>query len=431
MHFSGFNARTRRVLIGIWAGGLLSLIWIVGFPLLRGDSLELGLPVLAFIVFTTLAELFPVTFEGRYEITVSTVFLVAAILVFRREPELTGLVAVVAALGSNLIARKPWYKVATNVSLAVTTVALASTAFIIVGDRDLVHITAASAAMMLVYFLADTIPMTLLLTVLEERRFAVTYVNNYRGVVVEMMAMEFFGVLFWIIWSVSPWLTPLFALPVVILRQAYFQVERLRSESIIALGAIADLIEDRDPYTHNHTESVSTYARRLAERLDMSADDVERVAVAGRVHDLGKIAVSDAILLKPGRLTPEEMKKMQEHCSVGYDVLAQFTSLTPVAELILAHHERYDGQGYPRGLSAGQLPKGAAIIAVADAYDAMTTDRPYRKAMPVERALDIIRQGLGTQWHPVVGATFIQMILEDQARRQSERIVEIRPDVAS
>jgi len=243
MHFTGFNARTRRVLIGIWAGGLLSLIWMVGFPLLRGDSLDLGLPVLAFIVFTTLAELFPVTFEGRYEITVSTVFLVAAILVFRREPELIGLVAVVAALASNLIARKPWYKVATNVSLAVTTVALASTAFIIVGDRDLAHISAASAAMMVVYFLADTIPMTLLLAVLEERRFAVTYVNNYRGVVVEMMAMEFFGVLFWIIWSVSPWLTPLFALPVVILRQAYFQVERLRSESIIALGAIADLID--------------------------------------------------------------------------------------------------------------------------------------------------------------------------------------------
>lgn len=431
MHFSGFNARTRQVLIGIWAGGLLSLIWMVGFPLVRGDSLDLGLPILAFVVFTTLAELFPVTFEGRYEITVSTVFLVAAILVFRREPELTGLVAVVAALASNLIARKPWYKVATNVSLAVTTVALASTAFIVVGDRDLVHITAASAAMMLVYFLADTIPMTLLLTVLEERRFAVTYINNYRGVVTEMMAMEFFGVLFWIIWSVSPWLTPLFVLPVVILRQAYFQVERLRSESIIALGAIADLIEDRDPYTHNHTESVSTYARRLAERLDMRADDVERVAVAGRVHDLGKIAVSDAILLKPGRLTTEEMKKMQEHCSVGYDVLAQFTSLTPVAELILAHHERYDGQGYPRGLSAGQLPKGAAIIAVADAYDAMTTDRPYRKAMPVDRALDIIRQGLGTQWHPVVGATFIQMLLEDQLRQQSDKIVEIRHDVAS
>ncbi len=431
MRFMDFNVRTRRVLIGIWVGGVVSAAGMVGIPVLRGDAVELGLPVVAFILFTTLAELFPVTFEGRYEITVSTVFLVAAILVFRHEPELIGLIAAVAALASNLIARKPWYKVATNVSLAVTTVALAWVAFSLVGEHDLAPLAGASVAMLIVYFLADTIPMTLLLSVLEERRFAVTYVNNYRGVVVEMMAMEFFGVLFVVIWSVSPWLTPLFALPVVILRQAYFQVERLRSESITALGAIADLIEDRDPYTHNHTESVSAYARRLAERLDLDADEVERVTVAGRVHDLGKIAVSDAILLKPGKLTPEEMKKMQEHCSVGYDVLARFTSLRPVAELILAHHERYDGQGYPRGLGAGQLPKGAAIIAVADAYDAMTTDRPYRKAMPVDRALDIVRQGLGTQWHPVVGATFIQMILEDQARQQPAKIVEIRQDVAS
>jgi len=321
--------------------------------------------------------------------------------------------------------------VATNISLAVATVALAWVAFSLLGDHDLAHLAGGGAAMLIVFFLADTFPMTLLLTVLEERRFTVTYINNYRGVVVEMMAMEFFGLLFWIIWSVSPWLTALFALPVVILRQAYFQVERLRSESITALGAIADLIEDRDTYTHNHTESVSNYARRVAERLDMRADDVERVAVAGRVHDLGKIAISDAILLKPGKLTPEEMKKMQEHCSVGYEVLARFSSLTPIAELILAHHERYDGQGYPRGLRANELPKGAAIIAVADAYDAMTTDRPYREAMPADRALDIIRQGLGTQWHPVVGATFIQMILEDQARLQSEKIVEIRHDVAS
>jgi len=431
MRFTDFNVSTRRVLAGIWAGGVVSVAGLVGLQILRGDAVELGLPVVAFIAFTTLAELFPVTFEGRYEITVSTVFLVAAILVFRHEPELLGLIAAVAALASNMIARKPWYKVATNISLAVTTVALAWVAFSLVGDHDMAHLAGGAAAMLVVYFLADTFPMTLLLTVLEERRFTVTYINNYRGVVVEMMAMEFFGVLFWIIWSVSPWLTPLFALPVVILRQAYFRVERLRSESITALGAIADLIEDRDPYTHNHTESVSTYARRLAERLDMNADDVERTAVAGRVHDLGKIAVSDAILLKPGRLTPEEMEKMKEHCSVGYDVLAQFSTLTPVAELILAHHERYDGQGYPRGLSMDQLPKGAAIIAVADAYDAMTTDRPYRQAMAVERALDIIRQGLGTQWHPIVGATFIQMILEDQARQRTAKLVEIRHDVAS
>src|SRR5713226_5167065 len=159
MHLMDFNVSTRRVLTGIWVGGVASVAVMVGVPVLRGDAVELGLPVVAFIAFTTLAELFPVTFEGRYEITVSTVFLVAAILVFRHEPELIGLIAAVAALASNMIARKPWYKVATNVSLAVTTVVVAWVAFSLVGDQDPAHLAGASAAMLIVYFLADTIPM--------------------------------------------------------------------------------------------------------------------------------------------------------------------------------------------------------------------------------------------------------------------------------
>jgi HD-GYP domain-containing protein (c-di-GMP phosphodiesterase class II) len=142
--------------------------------------------------------------------------------------------------------------------------------------------------------------------------------------------------------------------------------------------------------------------------------------VAGRLHDLGKVGIPDAILLKPGRLTDEEMTRMKEHCTVGYDVLARFSSLQPVARLIRSHHERFDGQGYPDRLAGKDLAVGAAIIAVVDAFDAMTTDRPYRKAMPVADALDILRQGLGKQWHPVVGATFIEMILEDEAKKDQQ-----------
>ena len=419
MSYRELNGRTRRVLAIIWASGLACL----GLAAVRHhDSVDLwrlALPLVAFIILTTVAELFPVSFElGRYEITVSTVFLVGSILVFRQVPQLAVATALVAALTANLLARKPWFKVCTNVALAVGAVSLSSLAFGLIGADDFPHLLVATTAMLLVYFVMDTVPMTWLLSAIEDRPFRVTYVNNYQGVVLEHFGIEVFGVLLAVIWGVSPWLTPLLVLPIVIMHQAYFQAERLRTESITALQAMADLIENRDVYTHDHTESVSAWSRRLAERMGLDARDVWKVSVAGRLHDLGKVAVSDSILLKPGKLTADEMRSMHEHCRVGYDVLVKFSSLKGVAQLIRAHHERYDGAGYPDRLAANDIPLGAAIIAIADAFDAMTTDRPYRKGMPLQAALDILRQGLGRQWHPIAGATFMELVLEDEAKKQ-------------
>ena len=422
MIYQDLNRRTRRVLMTIWASGLLCLVLTAIRPHAGGDLWRFALPLAVFIILTTVAELFPVSFElGRYEITVSTVFLVGSILVFHDVPQLAVLTALVSALTANLLARKPWFKVCTNVALAVTAVSISSIAFGLIGSADLLHLVAATAALLLVYFVMDTVPMTWLLSAIEDRPFRVTYLNNYQGVVLEHFGIEVFGVLLAVIWHVSPWLTPLLVLPIVIMHQAYFQAERLRTESITALQAMADLIENRDVYTHDHTESVSAWSRRLAERMGFDAREVWKVAVAGRLHDLGKVAVSDTILLKPGKLDADEMRQMHEHCRVGYDVLVKFSSLQGVAQLIRAHHERYDGAGYPDRLAANDIPLGAAVIAIADAFDAMTTDRPYRKGMPVPAALDILRQGLGRQWHPIAGATFMELVLEDEAKKQLPR----------
>jgi len=408
MTFQDLNRRTRLVLTTIWVSGLTGLVLTAIRPHADGNLWRFAMPLAVFIILTTVAELFPVSFElGRYEITVSTVFLVGSILVFRDVPQLAVLTALVAALTANLLARKPWFKVCTNVALAVTAVSVSSIAFGLIGTSDLPHLVPATAALLLVYFLMDTVPMTWLLSAIEDRPFRVTYLNNYQGVVLEHFGIEVFGVLLAVIWHVSPWLTPLLVLPIVIMHQAYFQAERLRTESITALQAMADLIENRDVYTHDHTESVSAWSRRLAERMGLDAREVWKVSVAGRLHDLGKVAVSDSILLKPGKLSADEMRQMHEHCRVGYDVLIKFSNLQGVAHLIRAHHERYDGAGYPDRLAANDIPLGAAIIAIADAFDAMTTDRPYRKGMPVQAALDILRQGLGRQWHPIAGATFM------------------------
>lgn len=430
--YRGLNRRAKQVLAGIWLVGAAACLYAIVWPLLHGDWPRLGLAVLVLIAFTTIADLFPVTFEQGYEITVSNVFLIGAIVIYRDHPGTAAIIVVVATLIWQLVTRRPWYKLLTNVALPTTAVVAGSIMLTVVGWRDPVHILLATALLLLVYFIADTVPLTVLLASLDGRPFQVAYVSNYAGVVVELIGIEFFGLIFYVVWDESPWLSLLFVVPTVILRQAYFQVERLRNDSVRALAAISDVIENRDELTHHHTQSVSTYARRIAERLKLSPDQIWQVTVAGQLHDLGKIAVRDDILFKPGKLTEAEMALMRKHCGVGYDILRQFSNLEPVARLVRAHHERYDGAGYPDGLGGTQLPIGAAIVAVADAFDAMRSDRPYRKGMPVERAMEILKQGLGTQWHPVVGATFIQLLLEDvAAQHTSEGTASNLPNVAA
>jgi putative nucleotidyltransferase with HDIG domain len=430
--YLALNPRSRQVLAGIWLAGAVAAGYALLWPVVNGKGLWLTVGVLALIAFTTVADLFPVTFEAGYEITVSNVFLIGAIVIFRGHPEAAAVVAVVSTLIWQVLTRRAWYKVLTNVALAATAVVAGSVALTLIPWSDPIHAIISTGLMLIVYFIADTVPLTVLLASLDDRPFRVAYVSNYAGIVLELVGIELFGLIYYVVWAVSPWLTLLFIVPTVILRQAYFQVQRLQTDSVHALAAITNVIESRDELTLHHTQSVSTYARRLAERMRLSTDEIWQVSVAGQLHDLGKIAVRDAILFKPGKLSEAEMAIMREHCRVGYDILRQFSNLESVARLVRAHHERYDGAGYPDGLRGAQLPIGAAIVAVADAFDAMRSDRPYRKAMPLEKALEILKQGLGTQWHPVVGATFIQLLLEDQAaQRASNPTIVDRPDVAA
>ncbi len=429
--YRALNSQVKQILAIIWMTGAVASFYALVWPLFHGHGFSVPFAVLVLIIFTTVADLFPVTFEQGYEITVSNVFLIGAIMIFRDDPANAAIVAIVSTLAWQLVTRRAWYKLLTNVALATTAVIAGATALSIVGSQDTAHVVFGTALMLIVYFIADTVPLSRLLASLDGRPFQVAYVSNYAGVVLELIGIEFFGLIFYLVWAESPWLSVLFAVPTVILRQAYFQVERLRNDSMRALAAVSDVIENRDELTHNHTQSVSTYARRVAERLRLSPDEIWQVTVAGQLHDLGKIAVRDSILFKPGALTEAEMELMRKHCQVGYDILRQFSNLEKVARLVRAHHERYDGRGYPDGIGGAQMPVGAAIVAVADAFDAMRTDRPYRKAMPMGRALDTLKQGLGTQWHPVVGATFIQLMLEDVAARSNEsRIVKLSNDAA-
>ncbi len=171
------------------------------------------------------------------------------------------------------------------------------------------------------------------------------------------------------------------------------------SENI--LFSLAEALEAKDFYTRGHSDRVSSLAVEIGRRLGASESDIEAMRRGGLLHDIGKIAVKESILLKPGKLTDEEMAHIRMHPARGYDICAPLKSLEPCLPIIRSHHERQDGQGYPDGLKGEEIPMVARITAVADAFDAMTTDRPYRKGMNEETALAIFKNELGSgQWDP-------------------------------
>jgi putative two-component system response regulator len=175
-----------------------------------------------------------------------------------------------------------------------------------------------------------------------------------------------------------------------------FTDELERAESVLL--ALAQSIEGKDPYTRGHCERLSQTSARLAEKLGLSEDMIRDLRRAGFVHDIGKVAVPDAILLKPGRLTDQEMEVMKSHPVVGEGICKPLKSFASVLPIIRHHHEKQDGSGYPDGLCRDQVPLGARILQLVDVYDALTTSRPYKGAMSAADALEMMETEVAKGW---------------------------------
>lgn len=179
----------------------------------------------------------------------------------------------------------------------------------------------------------------------------------------------------------------------------YASLERTTSEAISALAAA---LESRDDTTGEHIKRTQALAGEVAEEIGLQTEEVRVVKYAAMLHDIGKIGIPDSILNKPGGLTPEEWRAMRRHPETGANIIGRIAGFESVVEAVLAHHERHDGSGYPSGLAGDEVPVSARLISVIDAYDAMTNDRPYRKAMTHEEAISELEHGSGTQFDPDV-----------------------------
>ena len=185
---------------------------------------------------------------------------------------------------------------------------------------------------------------------------------------------------------------------------------QLKDQNLQTIAALAAAIDARDPYTSGHSEQVRRYAVRLGEVLNLPPQRIEYIHYGALLHDIGKIGIRDYILLKPGPLSDEEFAIMQTHPTIGADILRNIKALRDVIPIIECHHERMDSRGYPRRMSGPQIREEARIVAISDAYDAMTSHRAYRRAMAPEQAFQILMNGRGSHWDGQFVEVFVDMM---------------------
>jgi len=195
--------------------------------------------------------------------------------------------------------------------------------------------------------------------------------------------------------------------------------QMLRDPNVAAIQSLAAAVDAKDAYTHGHSERVTDYALQIGQALGTGQELLDSLKVAGLLHDLGKIGVPDSILNKPGALTREEREAIEQHPSVGGKILRRAPQLDQIIPAVMFHHERWDGGGYPDGLRGDSIPLMARILAIADAFDAMTSDRPYRKAMTVEQAVLELRVNAGKQFDPDLVEVFLQNLASEMRMKEA------------
>ncbi len=195
-------------------------------------------------------------------------------------------------------------------------------------------------------------------------------------------------------------------------RQLAQKHQELRTAYVQTVGALAEAVDAKDAYTRGHSERVGVYASKIAREMGFTKEFIERVYIAGLLHDVGKIGIRDAVITKPDKLTPEEYDEIRQHPAIGAKILEPVSFLADIAPCVRHHHEWYDGssRGYPDQLRGDSIPLPSRIILVADTVEAMTSDRPYRKAMSIERVVSELNKYAGSQFDPACTQAFLRLL---------------------
>ena len=378
-----------------------------------------GMIVTAALLFlmSTLAQIWPLHLSTKIKVTVDDLPTFAAALLF--DPFTAMLIAGASTLGGLQLrkGRMRWYTRGFNTASASLGTGLAAALYHGLGGTTPPAMSAALpifAAGVAKYVLQALVVDVVVALQLRRRPLDRWWETHRRDVPYES-SLYLLGALAAVSAGDEPVALTLFAIPMVAMLAAMRETARVREQTRNTILELSDLIDLRDPYTHGHSQRVAEYAERLAKRMRLTSSQIALVRDAARVHDIGKIGTNDMVLLKKGPLDDAERSEMQRHVEIGHRLLRHIPEFFEGAELVLAHHERHDGTGYPRGLKGDELPLEVSVISVADSYDAMTTDRPYRRGLPWPAVRAELLRNRDTQWRAEAVNLFVEMIDADLA----------------
>lgn len=306
------------------------------------------------------------------------------------------------------------YVLSFNVSQLVVTVAVTGLIFSKLGGAPLALASGRDYWQAMLAFLCyaaiNVALVTGVVSFAERSRFLYRFRAYVRDFSVQYLVLGVLALLLAVLYSLSVWHMFLAIVPLFLVHLSFRSYQRLRTEARSTFEKISRLLDERDHYTAVHSGDVAELAVQVAEQLGLSQADIEKVEIAARVHDIGKVAVPDSILLKPGPLTDEEWEVMKRHPVVSAELIEGLEIYAPVANAVRHEHERWDGSGYPDGLRGEAIPLISRIIAAADIYDALSTDRPYRSAYSDEEALALVREMRGADLDPAVADALLRVI---------------------
>lgn len=402
-------------------------VGLIGLAALAAYSRSFSLPptltqrliIILLALTAVLADVFHVHLHFRIETTMSTAGNFAVMLIFG--PAVACWIALAGSVMADLTQRKAWYKIIFNTANFVSCIALGGFLYNLINDGNSVPLSSLRNALAIgvagvVYLALNAGLVCTVVGFAEGHRPLEVYRANLRGVSFQLITLIPLGTLITIVYSRNPWGLILLFFPILLVHYSFEHYQRLRTESMRTIELLAEAIDKRDHYTFQHSQKVAEYSEKIARKLGLDLNDIEAVVSAARIHDLGKIGTDTNILSKPTGLKEEEWRKIKEHPSAGAEIISGLSLYDEVKDLVAYHQERYDGSGYPAGLKGEKIPLGARILAVADAFDAMTSDRPYRGAMSYEKAIAELEAGKGTQFDPKIVDAFVAAIEEERQR---------------
>lgn len=381
-----------------------------------------------FILLSIIAESLLIPTPGESAISVGFAVDLAAILVLG-VPE----AAWIASLGIMLrtvkhqgsyvhIINTPVYKTLFNGSTIILSAGISGLCYEflggIPGDINYNSFLLPLIACVLVYVLINETIISGLMSILTGESFTSSWLGNVFWAARDCVYVAPLGILMTIAYIRYDIIGILLFLgPLLLARYAYKLYVDMRHTYVDTVKALSQAVEVKDPYTQGHSLRVGDYAADLGKRLKLSQKKLENLKMAAILHDIGKIGIDESILNKPGKLTDEEFDKIKQHPQNGVKIIQDIAVLNEVSRIIMDHHEKVDGTGYPNGKKGNEINTEACILGIADVYDALTSDRPYRKAMTVEQALAIIQEGKGKHFRTDLADEFIKMMQEREADR--------------